>query len=249
MAFRFLALAGLALASVGAAAATISTPAYHVVTTLPLKAAFSTTGEWRAIASQVTTRDKPADIPARICFAAPDQTECTLITSRAENGAVALHYSQVKSLRIAAIAPRTKAVVFDALFPHDLGMSIQTSLWTYDRENDQFVPALTFALTEIGKYRIFATGPLAGHVMTAEFVLGENEDRYGGHRFAITAYRLTGHRYVQVLSYVTPDRFKGETEESDDLIEEDVFAHEMPRIRALLKQVYPETKPRIPPPQ
>lgn len=149
----------------------------------------------------------------------------------------------MKGLRVAALGAGRRAVVLDALFPNDLRMAVQTTLWTYDRDNDAFMPALVFSLTEVGSYRIFAEGPLAGHVVTAEFVPGENEDRYGSHRFRMTVYRwMDATGLVEVLSYVTPQRYAGETEEADDDVDAEVIPSEVPRIRALLKQVFPQTR-------
>jgi hypothetical protein len=229
----------LALASSGATAADQNVRKDAV--NLPVKAEFDTTGDWRVIGSQVT---RDADVPARVCFRKGNEAgDCTLIMSAAENGAPVINFSQIKRLKVVNIAPRQKAVVLDALFPNDLRMAIQTTLWTYDRDNDTFMPRLTFMLTSIGKYRIFASGPLAGHVVTAEFVSGENEGRHDGHRFLITTYRWMGKMgFVQVLSYVTPNRYDGETEDSPDEVQGDIFVLETPRIRALLKQVFPQTR-------
>ena len=248
MAFRILSL--LAAACLGTAAPALATviisQTYETVATVPLKQTFGTTRDWRAEAMEPRIRREE---PAQLCFMVEggDQA-CTSIISQAENGAPFLNYTKIKKLAVVAAAPQVKALVLEALFPQDLNMSIQTSLWTYSRETDSFGPVLTFALTEVGRYRILADGPLAGHVLTAEFVPGKNENRYDAHRFRITAYRWMGARFEQVLSYVTPERFDGETEESADEVQENIFAHEMPRIRALLKQVYPEMKARIPPP-
>jgi hypothetical protein len=241
MAFRFLRLA--------LAAALLASPAFAAddgiarkdAVNLPLKADFGTAGDWRVIGSTVTS---DADVPARVCFRRANEAgDCILTMSAAENGAPVINFSQIKRLKVVTIALRQKAVVLDALFPNDLRMAIQTTLWTYDRENDTFMPRLTFMLTSIGKYRIFASGPLAGHVVTAEFVSGENEGRHDGHRFLITAYRWMGTMgFVQVLSYVTPNRYDGETEDSPDEVQGDIFVHETPRIRALLKQVFPQTR-------
>jgi hypothetical protein len=237
MAFRFFAAACAVLVVSSATAADQNVRKDAV--NLPLKAEFGTTGDWRVIGSQVT---RDADVPARVCFRKGNEPgDCTLIMSAAENGAPVINFSQIKRLKVVNIAPRVKAVVLDGLFPNDLRMAIQTTLWTYDRENDTFMPRLTFALTEVGDYRIFADGPLAGHIVTAEFV-PEGESRYDSHRFLITVYRWIGSRYVQVLSYVTPQRYAGETEDSDDDVDAEPIPTEVPRIRALLKQVFPQTR-------
>jgi hypothetical protein len=240
MAFRFAAAVCAAIAVASPAVAANDGIARKDAVNLPLKVELGTTGDWRVIGSMVTG---DADVPARVCFRKGNEAgECTLIMSGAENGAPVLNYSKVKGLKVVPIAPGQKAVVLDALFPNDLRMAVQTTLWTYDRENDTFMPRLTFALTEVGRYRIFATGPLAGHIVTAEFVLGENESRYDSHRFLITVYRWMGSRFVQVLSYVTPQRYVGETEESDDDVDGPVIDGELPRIRTLLKSVFPQRR-------
>lgn len=82
MAFPFRIAAALAALLAVAPSWAAEVVTYKPAASLELKAAFGAASDWRAVASQGTTANGPADVPVDLCFIATGQEKnCTFITA------------------------------------------------------------------------------------------------------------------------------------------------------------------------
>lgn len=219
-------------------------PHYKTVARLNLSSAFNTKTPWVASALQATGEDaSEGGNPAKLCFrgGAPSRDNCTSITKRAENDPLSFAFQTPKELRVVAISKSEKAVLFDAQFwGGGSGTLEQVSLWTYDRFGDSFASDLTFEITGLGMYRVEATGPLEGSVITADCLWAEGETHFGAHRFTVSVYaNLKTAGYVKVLEYLTDRKYPGEDSPNFSPSNADVIGHEYPKIQSLIRRLYP----------
>jgi hypothetical protein len=216
-------------------------PGFAEVRRLDLQAAFHTKAPWSVYALAPTGSDADTgDKPVKICFqqspaAKPD---CTSLTSGLDNDTMIYPYQTFGSLRIEPLSPARKGVVATASFSGGGSGSLsQTAVWTpIGGKSDGFILSSTIKVDNLGEDRRFASGPLAGYYVVADFLWGEHETHWDPHRFAIEAYKLApSGAYVEVLRYVTTRKYPAERQTEDYVID-----HELPRLKRRLHTVYPK---------
>ncbi len=234
------------------AAPTPLEPGYAEVRRLDLKGPFHTKAPWSVYALAPTGPDAEiGDKPVKICFqerptAKPD---CTAITSGLDNDTVVYRYQTLGGvgaiggppapggLKIEDLAPGIKGVVAKATFSGGgSGTLTQTVIWTYSGGKfEGFFPTSATKIDNLGEDRRFASGPLAGYYVTADFIWGDKETHWSLHRFTIDAYKLApGGGYLRVLSYVTTRKYPAERQTEGDVID-----HELSHLKRLLTAAYP----------
>lgn len=221
---------------------------FEAVKTLPLQEPFATKSAWSVTAYQPAGGPaRTGDTPARICFWKPpsdDGKDCTSLTSvgritENQPSYDTLVYQSVTNVSVVPLthAPKPQmAVKLEAAMSYGgSGSATQISLWTYDPALDQFHSILALAVPNLGEVRLFDDGPLAGDIVTAEYIWGANETHYEPHRYWIELKRFnpaSGY-YDNVLSYLTSGKYNGEGKDIG------VVRHELPQIQLLLKDIGP----------
>lgn len=225
---------------------------FEAVKTLPLQEPFATKSAWNITAYQAAGEPaRTGDTPARICFWKPpsdDGKDCTSLTSvgritENQPSYDTLVYQSVTNVSVVPLTHTPKpqmAVKLEAtMFYGGSGSATQVSLWTYDPDLDQFHSILALAVPNLGEVRLFDDGPLAGDIVTAEYVWGAGETHYEPHHYWIELKRfnpVSGH-YDNVLSYLTSGKYDGEGKDIE------VVQRELPQIQLLLRSIGP-TGPR-----
>jgi hypothetical protein len=229
-------------------------PGYEEVRRLGLQAVFHTKAPWSAYVLAPTGKDADTgDKPVKVCFqqsqgAAP---ACTAFTSEDDDSDVRLAYQALggwnergpssNGLRIEDLAPGVKGVVGEATYSGGgSGTLTQTVVWTFSGGRvEGFYPTYTAKISNLAEARRFASGPMAGYYITADFIWGDQETHWDPHRFTLNAYKLdNGRTYLRVLSYVTTNKYPAERQTPDYVID-----HEMPRLKALLADAYHKGAP------
>lgn len=211
---------------------------------LPLRRPFGTRADWRVTAFQAPGDEgRFGDVPARICFnrgAAGAPESCVRLMRAATNDAERLVYQTVTGLSVTRLvrAPvPVSAVLAQAEMSYGgSGTSEQYALWSYAGADDRFARLATFQTSEQGEFQIIDNGPLAGCVVTADFLLGAGETHFGRHRFAISVHQLNAASmtYTEILHYVTAGKYPSLDEGGVDVIRP-----EMPATLRILRFVYP----------
>jgi hypothetical protein len=213
-----------------------------VVRSIPLKSHFATRSDWVVTAYQAQQPSDPdsmGDDPAKLCFSrtSDKRNDCTKITSGMSNDpGFQYNYQTVKRLGIVPLKKGVQALEFQAEFSGGgSGLGEQISLWTYDQKGDSFWPALTITSNESIQCKVISTGRLAGYVISADAVWqsDKGEAHFDAHQFEITVYRFSGQFYLEVLTYLTTQKYGGEGEANPT----DAIGGEMTRIRSLLKAI------------
>jgi len=183
-----------------------------------LKAAFGTTGDWKAV---VTAAVEPArefesdegTSQSRICFVgtAPPTSECTYFTDLFHSHLTVQALSSLSVVRLRSGSAATSGLVMKAAAWYPTGQVPETAIWVYDAQHDRF--RLLSAL-ESGEVRIFSRGPLNGILVTADWHRDEGESRWSDHRRDIAVYRYSADKgeasYRKVLEYTTTRKFGAE---------------------------------------
>ncbi|MBI3675716.1 MAG: hypothetical protein HY243_03770 [Proteobacteria bacterium] len=214
------------------------------ITALALQKAFGTKSDWRVTAYQAgRDAEKMGDTPAKLCFASPrfKDPDCTFAQYSYPSGPVLNHQTVIET-KVVAIAPKQKAVLFEAEFDGGgSGRAYRIGLWAYDGKSDRFFEELTFMISDQGIYKVYPDGPMAGYVLVADAVWTPGEAHFGRHRYDISLYKMSSDQsYERILEYITPQKFAGADDPPDVPI--DIFAREMPRILRLLKDIYPAAR-------
>lgn len=223
-------------------------PVYVAVKAIPLQDSFGTATPWMVTAyeEQEETREEIPDVPTKICFSNGSEawpSSCEFMTRPADEDVSNFQY--VRELKVVQLTPTLKGVLFQAMSNYGgPGSSFKNVIWVYDRAHDKFAKSVTFYLSEISQFRIFADGPLAGTIVTANFTwfLSEEEAHFDPHRFTINVYWhfvafFGAQFYEEVLQYLTLDKY--DFEKGDDVI-----ASELPRLRRILETAYPDGRGR-----
>ena len=214
------------------------------VLSIDLQKPFHTTVDWRVTAYQAAGDEgRFGDLAARICFrrgAAGTEEACTPLMRAAINDSDRLVYQTVTGLSVVHLTrsnPPVLGVLAEAQMNYGgSGTATQYAVWAYHRGADRFQPLATFQIAQQGEFEIIDTGPLAGSVVTAEYVLGDGETHFGRHHFAIAVHLLDPVTllYTDVLHYVTRLKYPSLDEGGVDVIRP-----EMPATLRILKYLYP----------
>ena len=183
-----------------------------------LKAAFGTTGDWKAV---VTAAVEPArefeshegTSQSRICFvsAASPNSECTYFTDLFHSNLTVQVLSSLSVVQLRSGSAPTNGLVMKAAAWYDTGQVPETAIWVYDAQQDHFHLLTTL---ESGEVRIFGSGFLSGILVTADWHRDEEESRWSDHRRDITVYRYSVDNgeasYRKVLAYTTTRKYGAE---------------------------------------
>jgi hypothetical protein len=195
---------------------------------------------------------RTGDVPARICFwEAPLDTGkfCTTFRRAFTNSDDKPQVFQtIDNLSIVHLTEGLRPVLAVHLsvgmFYGGSGTLEQTDLWTYQPAAEEFECIATLSTTNNGEVRILDHGPLAEHIVTADFVwnFAEGETHYEPHRYQMTVRRFDGASgfYDDILHYVTRNKYPSTADSPSN--EADVVEHELPNIQRFLKLIYPTTR-------
>jgi len=226
------------LATLFATSSSLPAEKYLAVKQLALKQPFHTKSDWNVTAYQATGPDAfEGDIPVKICFSRGGHEDCTLITSRAEDGTLVFNHQTVSELTVVELTPKENGVLLNAQFSGGgSGLLNQIAIWSYERTGDYFQRILTMSLTEQGSYQLIATGPLQGDAISADYVWDQGEAHFDGHRYAISVNHYIGSGpHGEILRYVTRQKYGGENSLGGRV---KVINAELPRINQLLRNLY-----------
>ena len=196
----------------------IAPPQYREKPPFDLKAAFGTTGNWKATvnAAMEPAPDFDSDEGAsqsRICFVrtAPQASDCAYFRDLFHSKLTfqTLSSLTVEQLRSGSSPVSGLVMKADALYP--TGQIHETAIWVYSPRQDRFHLA---AAVESNEVRIFTIGPLNGFLITADWHRDEEETRWSDHRRDITVYRFSGDNgdasFGKVLEYTTTKKYGAE---------------------------------------
>ncbi len=212
------------------------------ILSLSLRAPFKTKADWRVLAYQAPGEEgRVGAVPARICFRRGGETDqqCTSLTHAATNDSERLAFQTVTGLSVTrllrGLTPVTAVLAQAEMSYGGSGSATQYALWAYHGYTDRFEPLATFQISEQGELQFIVDGPLAGCVVTAEYVWGAGETHFGRHRFAVTVHRLdpVTLTYSDALKYVTAAKYPSLDEGGVDVV-----GPETPQIERILRFVY-----------
>jgi hypothetical protein len=189
-----------------------------------LKAAFGTTGDWKAVVTAAVepTREFESDewtSQSRICFVrtTPPTSECIYFRDLFHSNLTFQVLSSLSIVRLSSGNAATNGLVLKAAAWYPTGQVPETAIWVYDAQQDHF--HLLSAL-ESGEVRIFSSGPLSGILVTADWHRDEGESRWSDHRRDITVYRYSADNgeasYRKVLEYTTTKKYGAEDTDAID---------------------------------
>jgi hypothetical protein len=219
-----------------AAAAFAAPPGYEAVRQLDLSAPFQTRTPWTMRLLQPLGAD--AEIgpkPAKVCLTGgvDGATHCEDI--------VAEGYS-FQSIKGAAVEPLSAkahllGVAVKAEFSGGAHVLRRTDVWTYNAGADSFLRTSGFSRSDLGDEERFASGPMDGFYVVADFLLSGDETRWSDHRYSVEIYKLDPRfgGYIQVLQYLSPGRYRSERDAPHEVID-----GELSRARRMLAAVYPK---------
>jgi len=213
---------------------------YALAKTLDLTATFQTKTPWTMTIFAPTGPDAAtSDKPVQVCLTGgeDDRTDCT----KSVEAGYKFQTFEAADVQVLSSAIPLKAAVVRVSFSGGSHSLHRTSIWAYDRTGDRFTDTGNFDFSDDADTRRFAAGALDGYYVEADHVwtyLGENW--WSPHRYAVTIYKLdtadpTFPQYIKMLTYLTSKRFNPEREHEGVIID-----HELPRIKRLLKVVYPK---------
>jgi hypothetical protein len=109
-------------------------------------------------------------------------------------------------------------------------------VWTYNEGIDDFERTSGFSRSDLGDEERFASGPMDGFYIVADFLLSGDENRWSNHRYSVEIYKLEPRfaGYVQVLQYLSPGTYRSERGGPHEVID-----GELARARRMLAAVYP----------
>jgi hypothetical protein len=229
-------------------------PGYAQVRRLDLQRPFHSKAPWSVYVLTPTGEDaETGDKPVKVCFQQSPAAEpaCTAFTSEGDDSDLRLAYQALggwndrapsaNGLRIEDFAAGVKGVVGEATYSGGgSGTLTQTVVWTFSGGRiEGFYPTYTAKISNLAEARRFASGPMAGYYITADFIWGDHETHWDPHRFTLDAYKLdNGRTYLRVLSYVTTNKYPAERQTQDYVID-----HEMPHLQQLLADAYRKGPP------
>jgi hypothetical protein len=200
-----------------------------------LTAAFHTKTPWSLRLLNPTGHDAEiGDRPAKVCLTggADGATHCEEIRGDGYG---------FQTIKGAAVEPlsakaRLSGVVVRSEYSGGSVPAERTDIWTYQAASDSFERISGFTRSHLGEEERFASGPLDGFYILADFLLGADENRWSDHRYSIEVYQLDPRAigYIQVLQYLSPSAYPSERNGPHQVID-----GELARTRHLLKAVYP----------
>jgi hypothetical protein len=208
---------------------------YEEVQTLDLTAAFQTRTPWVMHLLQPIGHDAEiGDRPAKVCLTGGKggATRCE-DEVRDDYKFQTLKGAAVETLSAKA---RLKGVAVKAEYSGGAHTLRRTDIWTYQPTVDSFERTAGFSRSDLGDEERFASGPLDGLYIVADFLLSGGETRWSDHRYSIEVYQLDPRYagYVQVLQYLSPTAYPSERDGEHKVID-----RELARTRNMLAAVYP----------
>jgi hypothetical protein len=221
--------------AIPAAAAPGALPGYAEVRSLDLTAAFHTRTPWVMRLMQPLGRDAEiGDRPAKVCLTGGRDG-----ATRCED--VAADGYAFQSIKGAAVEPLSAkahllGVAVKAEFSRGAHVLRRTDVWTYSAATDDFERTSGFSRSDLGDEERFASGPMDGFYIVADFLLSGDETRWSDHRYSVEIYKLDPSfaGYVQVLQYLSPGTYRSERNGPHEVID-----GELARARRMLAAVYP----------
>jgi hypothetical protein len=178
------------------------------------------------------------DKPAQACFTG-GKTNATHCENLVADGYI---LQTVESTSVQGLSARNglRGVEVKAQFSGGAHTLRHTMVWTYQPETDSFLRTSGFSRSDLGDEERFASGPLDGFYIVADFLMGAGETRWSDHRYSIEVYKLDPSYggYVQVLQYLSPTAYPSEREGPHEVID-----RELPRTVKMLSAVYPGKTP------
>ena len=183
-----------------------------------LKAAFGTTGDWKAVVTAAVepTRAFESDAgisQSRICFVgtAPPTSECTYFTDLFHSNLTVQVFSSLSVVRLRSGSAAINGLIMKAAAWYPTGQVPETAIWVYDAQQDHFHMLSALESSEV---RIFSSGPLSGILVTADWHRDEGMSRWSDHRRDITVYRYSADKgeasYRKVFEYTTTKKYGAE---------------------------------------
>jgi hypothetical protein len=214
---------------------------YQEVQRLDLTVPFHTKTPWFVQLMQPIGRDaETGDRPARICFTGGKDAATHCEDIKAEG----YGFQTVKSAAVTPLSAKARLSGLEVKAEFSGGSHIlsRTDVWTYNGAGlaDDFEPTSGFSRSDLGEEERFASGPMDGYYIVADFLSGAGETRWSDHRYSLEVYRLRPDYggYNQVLQYLSPGTYRSERDRPHEVIDQ-----ELPRVRKLLETVYPKGVP------
>ena len=225
--------------AIPAATAFAPPPGYGEVRQLDLTAPFHTRTPWTMRLLQPIGADaETGPKPAKVCLTGgvDAATHCEDIVADGYN---------FQSIKGAAVEPMSaKAHILGVAVKAEFGgvahVLRRTEVWTYNAVTDDFERTSGFSRSDLGDEERFASGPMDGFYMVADFLLSGDETRWSDHRYSVEIYRLDPRfgGYIQVLQYLSPGTYRSERGGPHEVID-----GELARARKMLAAVYPKGLP------
>jgi hypothetical protein len=219
-------------------------PGYAEVQRLDLAAAFHTRTPWTMRLLQPLGADaEMGDKPAKVCLQGGKDgaARCQDIVGEDRP------FQTIKGAAIEPLSAKAQmsGVTVKALHTGVSWASLRTDLWTYRAETDEFELTSGFSRSELGDEERFASGPMDGFYIVADYLMSAGETRWSTHRYSVEIYKLDPRfgGYIQVLQYLSPGTYRSERGGPHEVID-----GELARARRMLAAVYPKRPPAGPPP-
>lgn len=192
-------------------------PQYREEAPFELKAAFGTTGDWKALVTAVVeprheiVSDDGAS-QSRICFvrAAPPGNDCAWFKDLFDSNLVYQTFSSLSPMRLRS-GNAVNGLMMKASALYTTGQVPETAIWVYEARQDRF--HLVFA-GKSPEVRVFSSGPRDGMLVTADWIWDKGETRWNDHRRDIAVYRYSSDAgnagYRKVIEYTTAKKYGAE---------------------------------------
>ena len=211
-------------------------PGYEEVQRLDLTAAFHTRTPWTMRLLQPLGADaRMGDKPAKVCLqgGTDGAVHCEDIVGEDRP------FQTIKSAVIEPLSAKARlsGVVVKAQHTGVSWAALRTDLWTYQAQADAFEHTSGFSRSELGDEERFASGPMDGFYLLADYLASSGETRWSAHRYSVEIYKLDPRfgGYIQVLEYLSPGTYRSERGGPHEVID-----GELARARRMLTAVYPK---------
>jgi hypothetical protein len=219
-----------------AAAAPGALPGYEEVQSLDLTTPFHTRAAWTMRLMQPVGRDADiGDRPAKVCLTGgrDGATHCQDVAAEGYG------FQRIQSAAVEPLSAKAHllGVAVKAEYSGGAHTLRRTDMWTYNAAADNFERTSGFSRSDLGDEERFASGPMDGFYMLADFLLSGDETRWSEHRYSVEIYKLDPRfaGYIQVLQYLSPGTYRAERNGPHEVID-----GELARARRMLAAVYPK---------
>jgi hypothetical protein len=211
-------------------------PGYEEIQRLNLTAAFHTRTPWTMRVLQPLGADEEmGDKPAKICLQGGKDgaVHCEDVVGEDRS------FQTIKEVAIEPLSTKARLFGVEVKARHT-GVSwaaLRTDLWTYQAQADEFEHTSGFSRSELGDEERFASGPMDGFYVVADYLMSAGATRWSDHRYSVELYRLDPRfgGYIQVLQYLSPGTYRSERRGPHEVID-----GELARARRMLAAVYPK---------